>query len=295
MHGCAPGSRTRPSRAGSREAVRAARLARRVVTGIVVLAIAVTVALFVFVWWGQERITYQPPRIAEPTPAGAERVEYLASDGQKLYALVVGTPSQPARVLLAFHGNADIAPWLAPWAAEIARRTGYVVVLAEYRGYNGLAGAPRAVGIRLDARAALAFVRARYGAGVRIAYYGHSLGTAVSAELASESPPSVLILESPFTAAADMAALFGTPLARIAWRLFGRIPYDTRTRVQSIDAPVWVAHGDSDRIIPVRMGRAVFAAARRQGELLIVPGGGHNGLAESGGPAYWEWITRALR
>jgi hypothetical protein len=271
------------------------RTVRRVLTAIVLLALAIAVALFAFVWWGQERITYQPPRVAEPTPAGAERVEYLASDGQPLYALVVGTPSRPARVLLAFHGNADIAPWLVPWAAEIAQRTGYVVVLAEYRGYNGLTGAPQADGIRLDARAALAFVRTRFGADARIAYYGHSLGTAVAAELASESPPSVLILESPFTAAADMAALFGTPLARIAWRLFGRIPYDTHTRVQTIDAPVWVAHGDRDRVIPVRMGRAVFAAARRPGELLIVPGGGHNGLAESGGAAYWEWIARALR
>jgi len=275
--------------------MRLARWVRRVVTGIVIAALAVAAAIFAFVWFAQERITYQPPRIAEAAPAGAGRVEYVASDGQPLYALVVGAPERPARVLLAFHGNADIAPWLVPWAAEIVRRTGYVVVLAEYRGYNGLTGVPRADGIRLDARAALAFVRSRFGTDARIAYYGHSLGTAVSAELAGESPPSVLILESPFTAAADMAALFGTPLARFAWRLFGRIPYDTRACVQAMDVPVWVAHGDSDRLIPVRMGRAVFAAARRPGELLIVPGGGHNGLAESGGPVYWEWIARALR
>jgi fermentation-respiration switch protein FrsA (DUF1100 family) len=277
--------------------MRAALVVRRVLIGALALVIAITAGIFAFVWWGQERITYQPPRTAEPVPAGAERAEYRAADGQPLYALVVGASSAapPARVLLAFHGNADMAPWLVPWAGEIARRTGYIIVLPEYRGYNGLPGAPHAEGIRLDARAALEFVRARFGAAARIAYYGHSLGTAVAAELAAESPPSVLILEAPFTAAADMAALFGTPVARIAWRMLGRIPYDTRARVQAMDVPVWVAHGDSDRLIPVRMGRTVFGAARHPGELLIVPGGAHNGLAESGGAAYWDWIGRALR
>ena len=57
---------------------------------------------------------------------------------------------------------------------------------------------------------------------------------------------------------------------------------------------MWVAHGDRDLVIPVRMGREVFAAARHPGELLIVPGAGHNDVAEVGGEAYWGWLTRAL-
>jgi hypothetical protein len=43
------------------------------------------------------------------------------------------------------------------------------------------------------------------------------------------------------------------------------------------------------------MGRAVHAAARVPGELLVVPGAGHNDVIDTGGDAYWEWMRRALR
>jgi fermentation-respiration switch protein FrsA (DUF1100 family) len=57
---------------------------------------------------------------------------------------------------------------------------------------------------------------------------------------------------------------------------------------------VWVAHGDRDIIIPVRMGREVFAAAAVKGELLIVAGAGHNDVADAGGRDYWRWLARAI-
>jgi hypothetical protein len=45
----------------------------------------------------------------------------------------------------------------------------------------------------------------------------------------------------------------------------------------------------------VRMGRQVFSAARRPGELLIVDGAGHNDVADVGGDRYWQWLTAAVR
>jgi hypothetical protein len=38
----------------------------------------------------------------------------------------------------------------------------------------------------------------------------------------------------------------------------------------------------------------VHAAARMPGELLVVPGAGHNDVDEAGGDAYWRWLERAL-
>ena len=260
-------------------------------------AVIVAVVFLAGVLMMQERLAYQPPHVVEPTPAGAERADYAGADGQPLFAYVFrsATTATPSPVVLAFHGNAEIAAWEAPWAREVALRSGRTVVLAEYRGYGGLSGKPTAPGIRDDARAARAFVRSRFGADARVAYYGHSLGSAVAAELASEASPDVLVLESPFTSARAMAARFGTPIVSWLWPLIGRIPYDTEARVRTLDVPIWVAHGDRDAVVSVRMGRAVFAAARRPGELLIVSGGGHNDVAEVGGEAYWSWLTRALR
>jgi pimeloyl-ACP methyl ester carboxylesterase len=57
---------------------------------------------------------------------------------------------------------------------------------------------------------------------------------------------------------------------------------------------VSVAQGEGDVVIPVRMGRAVHAAARRKGELLIVRGAGHNDVTSVAGDGYWSWLAGAL-
>jgi fermentation-respiration switch protein FrsA (DUF1100 family) len=194
-----------------------------------------------------------------------------------------------------FHGNADLAAWRVPWGEDLAERTGRLVMLAEYRGYGGIPGPPTVAGVRSDAEAALDWLRKETGLpSSRIAYYGHSLGSAVAAELAATHPPEVLLLESPFSSARDMARIvIAAPLERM-WRLVSRVHYDTEARVRSMDAPVWVTHGTGDLIIPARMGRAVYEAAKNKGRLLLVEGAGHNDVPEAGGDEYWAWATAAL-
>jgi alpha-beta hydrolase superfamily lysophospholipase len=267
-------------------------------------ALALVAALVLLLWRFQERVVFQPT--GPPYPSGgaaAERVTYRADDGHELFALVVLPPRDrpPRGVLLAFHGNADLAAWRVPWARELARRAGWMVVLPEYRGYAGLAGPPTAEGVRRDARAAAALARtvAREGAGadrppLPIALHGHSLGSAVAAELATEVPEvRALVLESPFTSAREMARRLLAP-AVLFWGAISRIPYDTRARVAALDVPVSVAHGEADGIIPARMGRQVFEAARVRGALLLVRDADHNDLVEVGGERYWEWLEKAL-
>jgi pimeloyl-ACP methyl ester carboxylesterase len=112
------------------------------------------------------------------------------------------------------------------------------VLLPEYRGYGGLTGAPNYTGSQRDARAAWRMVREQLGVdSTRVAYFGHSLGSAVAAELAAEHRPAALILLAPFTSARDMArAMPGLPLGAL-WNMIGRVHFDTRGRVATLDAP----------------------------------------------------------
>jgi fermentation-respiration switch protein FrsA (DUF1100 family) len=198
--------------------------------------------------------------------------------------------------MLAFHGNADIARWLVPWASHVVRETGACVVLAEYRGYDGAAGSPTYAGSSLDARAALDFVRdTMHVAPSDMVLFGHSLGSAIAAELASAEPPRVLILQSPFSTAREMAARMFLPGLTAFWSVISRVHFDTMGRVHALRAPVWVAHGDRDIVIPVRMGREVYAAAAEKGDLLIVHGAGHNDVPDIGGRDYWTWLASAMR
>ncbi|HEV8216296.1 MAG TPA: alpha/beta hydrolase [Gemmatimonadaceae bacterium] len=254
------------------------------------------VGLLLLLWGFQERVVFQPPA---PVPASAglfetRRVDYLTSDGVRLFAYVVGQCTDQQPVMLVFHGNADVARWLVPWAQEAAKRTNLCVVLAEYRGYDGLAGAPSYAASAQDALAALQFTRDSLGVTPdRLVLFGHSLGTAIAAELAMTVQPRALVLQSPFTTAKDMARRMFVPGLNALWRLISRVHFDTLARVKSLAAPVSVVHGDRDFIIPDWMGRAVYNGAKEKGQLLIVHGAGHNDVPQVGAEAYWAWLARA--
>jgi hypothetical protein len=252
--------------------------------------------LLSMLWWFQERVVFQPPGGVAPSEVPAERVTYRAADGVQLFAFVVGECSPDSTVMLAFHGNADLARWLVPWATVVVRETRACVVIPEYRGYDSLPGRPSYAGSSLDARAALAWVHdSLHAPSSNIVYFGHSLGTAIAAELAGLEPPRALVLQSPFSTARAMAGRMFLPGLTAFWRMVSRVHFDTIERVRTLRAPVWVAHGDRDIIIPVRMGREVFASAGNRGELLIVRGAGHNDVADVGGRDYWAWLSRAVR
>lgn len=266
----------------------------RFVISAIVLVGVLYIVMLIAAWRMQERIVWQPPRLAQYPTADARRLDYVSDDGQRLFAFLVGDPARAPGVLIVYHGNADLAAWVVPWASEVERTTGWAVLVPEYRGYGGLGGSPDYLASQRDARATYRLVREQLGVdSTRVAIYGHSLGSAIATELAVEQPPAVLILEAPFTSAREMAR---GPLAPVAlfWGLIARVHFDTRSRVAELAVPTWVVHGERDGIIPVRMGRAVHAAARVPGELLVVRGAGHNDVSDVAGEAYWSWMRRAL-
>jgi len=278
------------------------------VVTIVGIAIAVTIVWVsistVWLWRNQERVVFQPPGDDVSAPGPARRVEFKAADDHPIFGYLVPPATAagaPGSLVIAFHGNADLSAWLVPWARELADRTGVPVFLPEYRGYAGIPGTPTYESAGADARGAVAYAREGLRAS-RIVLFGHSLGTAVAADVAAlmevgaplSSPPSALVLQAPFTSAREMAVRMLVPAVPWLWRAISRVHYDTRALVAKLDCPVWVSHGTRDVVIPVRMGRQVFNAARHKGELLIVEGAGHNDVAEVGGERYWRWLAAAV-
>jgi pimeloyl-ACP methyl ester carboxylesterase len=261
----------------------------------VLLVLGLLLGFLLLLWWSQERILFQPPRFDAAT-VESERVHYKAADGQQLVGFVVGDPRTAPGVLICFHGNADLAVWQLDWAREVERHTGHAVFLAEYRGYMSLGGSPTYPNTKLDAQAAYAYLISATGIERgRIAYFGHSLGSAIATELAEVHPPKALVLQSPFSSARAMARrMVSTPVV-LAWNAISRIHFDTRQAVSRLDVPVSVVHGKRDRIVPYRMGVEVYQAAKRKGEFLLLDKAGHNDVAEVGGEEYWKWLQAALR
>ena len=267
-------------------------------------ALAVVVLYFVLLglmWLQQERIVFQPPIVLRglfsPRPFGdhVRQVSYRAEYGTQLFGYLVGDPSQADRTLVAFHGNADLARNLIPWAEAVIGVADVAVLLPEIRGYDGLSGRPTYQAAALDARAARDYVGGPLGvASDRVVYFGHSLGSAIAAELARENPPTALLLQSPFSSAKAMARRMIMPFLTTFWPIVSRVHYDTKQRVRELTVPVWVAHGTRDRVVPVHMGKEVFESAAVKGELLLVPGAGHNDVAERAPDEYWHWLRLAV-
>jgi fermentation-respiration switch protein FrsA (DUF1100 family) len=241
-------------------------------------------------------LLYFPSRAILETPAGYgltfRDLTIATDDGETLHGWWVAAGRTPAlgHVLLA-HGNAGNVGDRVMHAALLSA-AGFDVLLFDYRGYGRSTGRPGEEGTYSDARAAREVLLAQPEVDpARVLYLGESLGGAVVVELALAHPPAGLVLQSTFTSVRDLAWLHYKlpPLA---------VPdaYPSRARIGALRAPLLVLHGDSDDIVPLSQGQALFAAAPEPKHLEVFPGLGHNDLVPVAGPAYAEavarWISR---
>jgi fermentation-respiration switch protein FrsA (DUF1100 family) len=109
--------------------------------------------------------------------------------------------------------------------------------------------------------------------------YGESLGSGVAVPLAAQRKVAGLILEAPFTSIAEVAQYHYSFIPASA---LVRDRFDSRARIGNVRAPVLVLHGERDRVVPVRFGRALFDAAPEPKELWIAREAGHENLVRYG-------------
>ncbi len=244
-------------------------------------AVAGYAALAGCMYLGQRRLMYHPDS-SVPSPAAwgvpeMQPVEVETADGLRLLAwyraAAAGRPT-----LVYFHGNAGhigyrgekVRPYLD---------AGYGVLLLSWRGYGGNPGSPTEEGLYHDGRAALAYLAAQGVPASRLVLYGESLGSGVAVRMASEQRVGAVVLEAPFTSLADVAArhFWYMPARRL---VLDR--YDSKARIADIGAPLFVFQGEADRVIPVDLGRELFAAAAEPKEARFYPRAGHNDLYDHG-------------
>ncbi len=189
-------------------------------------------------------------------------------------------PGRPGRPVIAyFHGNGGHIGYRFERLLRFARE-GYGVLMPEYRGYGGNPGTPTEAGFYTDARAALAFLDREAVAPNRLVLYGESLGSGVAVELAAQRAIAALILEAPPTSVAEVAQCHFpyVPAARLVIDRF-----DSLSRIGRVRAPILILHGERDRVVPVRYGRALLDAAPEPKEGWFAPEAGHEDLARYGG------------
>src|SRR5262245_39860688 len=241
---------------------------------VVVVALLLTVA-----WLGQRRLISFPARSSPRVPADARIVELATSDGLRLVAwLVPPTSSDRHTAVLVAHGNAghrgDRMALARGWAAA-----GLTVLLLDYRGYGGNPGSPNQAGLARDARAGLAYLHSTGYEPAQTVYFGESLGAAVAAELAAEHAPKGLVLRSPFTDLASMAAQH-YPAVPARWLV--RDHFNVIDHVARVTVPTTVIYGTADTIVPPQQSRTVAERAAGPVRVIVANGADHNDAVFNG-------------
>ncbi len=256
-------------------------------------------------WFSLDRIEramvypFDATRIS-PAAAGLPHVteREIKRGGETLVVwLAAPAPGQPT--ILYFHGNAgNLANRAERFALLTAR--GYGLVAPAYRGSSGSSGKPVENALSGDARAiynSLSGLIPGLTAGAVI-LYGESLGTGVALKLAARSPknpPRAVVLEAPYTSLPDVARDAMPKLRPVIPLMKNR--WNSLRHIVRLKSPLFVLHGTRDDVIPIEMGRQLFAAAPSEDKTFLeIPGAGHNDTwRDDVLPVLWRFIDDRTR
>ena len=255
---------------------------------LIVYALVGYAAVLALLYVTQRAMQYFPERFrTAPAAAGLPQAEELVldtADGERVIVWHV-PPRGNKPVALYFHGNGgSLRNRVDRFRALIEDGSGLVAL--SYRGYGGSTGTPSEAGLIADALAAYAFTSARYGS-ERIVLWGESLGSGVAVALAAQMPVGYLILQSPFTSAADVGAqrYWFVPV-----RLMMKDQFRSDLRIGKVAAPVLILHGDRDDIVPIALAERLYGLINAPKRFVRMAGVGHNDVGAQAVEAARQFI-----
>jgi pimeloyl-ACP methyl ester carboxylesterase len=168
-------------------------------------------------------------------------------------------------VILYLHGNTDaIDKW--GWVAKTYTALNYDVFMPDYRGYGKSGG-----NIKNEAQLySYNYLKINYPEN-KIIVLGYSIGTGPAAMLAAVNHPKELILQAPYYSLPDaihhLRPSFDT--ANIAFH------FNTYQFVQRTSAPIFIFHGDADKMFYYGSSEKLKAFFKPADELITLKGAGH--------------------
>jgi alpha-beta hydrolase superfamily lysophospholipase len=241
--------------------------------------VAVYLAACVGLYYGQRYIVYVPNykyyRL-EDVHANPALKEFPihTPDGLDLKGWYAPATSKKLTIVF-FHGNGDHLASVGS-IADAYVANGYGILFAEYRGgYSAMPGVPSEEGLYTDART---FIKTLIANGVKegdIVLMGHSLGTGVATQMATEFKAAGLVLLAPISSLDRMANIrFGM----FPTSLLLRDHYNNEQKIANIHMPLLLAHSKQDIVVPFEEGFDLFEHAAEPKKMQVYEEGGHSAL-----------------
>jgi pimeloyl-ACP methyl ester carboxylesterase len=241
------------------------------------------------------RKTFAPPqRDASQTPAdfglGGEQVWLESVNGTRLHAWFIPAGSRAAPAVVVLHGWGANGALLLPIAPRL-HNGGFHALFLDARNHghsehDDFSSMPR---FAEDLEVGLAWLRARDDVTDTVVV-GHSVGAGAAILAASRDRDIAAVVSlSAFAHPREMmtkqlrlevlpGAVTGAmlwPIEQIIGHRFDDIA--PLRRIEDVECPILIVHGDADRVIPVEDAFRLFEAAT-DARVLIVPGGEHAAL-----------------
>jgi uncharacterized protein len=231
----------------------------------------------------EERILFHPSATIEATPdvvgLAYEDVHLRTLTGETIAGWFIPA-RDPFVTILFLHGNAGNISHRLTTLSELHAQ-GISLLIIDYRGYGESGGSPSEAGMYADAHTAWDHLTGARGVAPRgVVLYGESIGSTAALRLASdlrrlgEQGPAAVIVEGALTSALEMGRRV-FPFLPVRWVARARL--DNLAAVGEVDAPTLFIHAGNDEIVPLEMGRRLYASSiSRLKEFHEVPGATHN-------------------
>ena len=230
--------------------------------------------VIIFIYFYQRNLLYHPleNNYQNDKPQfNYDEVSIKVDDEITLKSWLVNKDLEKFKTLLIFHGNAGNLSNRIYKLNELDKLD-LNILLISWRGFSGNKGSPSEKNLYQDARAAVKWLNEKKVKNNQIVLYGESLGTGVAVEIAKNSDFNSVILESPFTSIENSAKIY-YPYLPVKLLLKDR--FDSINKIEMIDIPILIMHGEKDDVIPIFMGKELFDKANNPKHSYFTPNDDH--------------------
>lgn len=175
-------------------------------------------------------------------------------------------------VVFYFKGNSRSIKGWGKFARDFVNKD-FDFFMIDYRGFGKSRGERSENAIIKDGQIVYDYLKKIYEE-EKIIIYGRSIGSGFATKIASQNQPQMLILDSPYY---SMLYLLKRKLPFLPVKKLLRYHIRTDLFIQKVQAPIYIIHGNKDRLIPIRNGKKLMEIAE-DASLITIEGGGHNNL-----------------
>ena len=251
---------------------------------------ALYIIICILLYFFQEKLIFLPEKLGKNYKFSFDQkfedINIRTADNTLLNALLFKADSSKG-VIFYLHGNAgDLSSWgdLAKTYTDL----NYDVFMLDYRGYGKSEGKITSQKqLFQDNQTAYDELKTKYSED-KIIVLGYSLGSGLTAKVASTNNPKLLILQAPYYSLPDLVR----HTMRIIPTFLLKYKLNTADYLKECKMPVVIFHGKQDEVIYYGSALKLKVEFKKQDTLITLIGQGHNGITEN--PDYKIEIKKVL-